>query len=140
MIVNQAEELYTSRISFTDFDALAIDEAKKRFYDLQSEGIIKNDCSFEDAVWHTTDEYANIGLHFMFSPFDFKKYEDIFDFGFEEFIIFTKAHLVSLFGEIALDTIRISHKIYGIDRTHSNCGAILYGEGCLHPFQHTKHR
>lgn len=106
MIVNQAEELYTSRISFTDFDALVIDEAKKRFYDLQSEGIIKNNCSFEDAVWHTTDEYANTGLHFKFSAFDFKKYEDMFDFGLEEFILFVKAHLVSLFGEIALDTIR----------------------------------
>lgn len=106
MIVNQAEDLFTSRISFTEFDALSIEEAKRRFSDLQNDGIIKVNSSFEDSVWYTTDEYANIGMHFTFNLFDFKKYEEIFGFGLDEFIEFLKAQLTSLFGEIALDTIR----------------------------------
>lgn len=106
MIVNHAEELYTSRISFGEFDALAVDEAEKRFSELQGSGIIKKNCAFADMSWFTTDEYSNIGLHFKFTPFEYKQYEEMLDFGLDDFIDYLKAYIVSLFGEIALDTIR----------------------------------
>lgn len=106
MIVNHAEELFTSRISFSEFDSLAVDEAKKRFSDFQDEGIIKRNCAFEDKVWYTTDEYSNIGLYFKFTMFEYKEYEVILDFELNEFVLYLKAYLVSLFGEIALDSIR----------------------------------
>lgn len=106
MIVNNAEELVTSKISFSEFDALAVDEAEKRFSDLQDSGIIKKNCAFDDMSWYTTDEYSNIGLHFKFNAFAYKPYEEILDFELTDFIEYLKAYMVSLFGEIALDTIR----------------------------------
>ena len=107
MIVNNAEELFTSKISFSEFDALAVNEARSRFSDLQDRGIIKKNCVFDDVSWFTTDEYSNIGLHFKFNEFEYKPYEEILDFELAEFVVYLKAYMVSLFGEIALETIQL---------------------------------
>jgi hypothetical protein len=97
VIVNQAEELYNSSISFTEFDELTIDESEKLFADLQNEGIIKKNCSFGDAVWYTTNQYSNIGLHFKFSEFEYKKYEEMLGFGLEDFVLYLKAISESIY-------------------------------------------
>ena len=107
MIVNSAGELFTSKIFFSEFDALAADEARRRFCDLQDKGIIKKNCVFDDMSWFTTDEYSNIGLHFKFNEFEYKPYEEILDFDLIVFIEYLKAFILSLFGEIALETIRM---------------------------------
>lgn len=106
MNLNQAEDLFTASINITDLDNLAIENAKTCFVVFQNDGVIKKKCRFEDDVWFTTNEYANIGLHFKFNRFSYSQYQNIFHLDFDEFILYVKAYLTLFFGKNALDTLQ----------------------------------
>lgn len=97
MNLNHAEDLFTASINVINLDNLAIEKARKCFLEFQNEGVIKKKCCFEDDVWYTTNEYANIGLHFKFNRFSYGQYQDIFRLEFDDFILYVKAYL-ALFG------------------------------------------
>lgn len=106
MIANVAKELFSSSLNVISFDESYIKEAKTRFLQFQDAGVIKENCSFGDKVWYTTDEYSNVGLHFSFNKVSYKQYEPVFKLAFEEFILYIKAFLISAFGKNALVTMR----------------------------------
>jgi len=106
MNVTAAEKLLSSSLSLIALDLSAIQEAKTRFVEYQNIGVIKSQCTFDDEVWYTTDEYSNIGLHFTFSVFSYKTYEAVFGLPLPEFILYVKTFLVSLLGRNALSSIQ----------------------------------
>lgn len=106
MKMNTAEELFSASLNFISLDQTAIKEAKKRFAEYQKMGVIKAHCSFDDEVWYTTDEYSNIGLHFVFNIFSYKQYEPIFQLPLDEFVRYVKVYLVSLLGQNALSSMQ----------------------------------
>lgn len=104
--MNHAEDLFTASINVINLDNLAIEKARKCFLEFQNEGVIKKKCCFEDDVWYTTNEYANIGLHFKFNRFSYGQYQDIFRLEFDDFILYVKTYLTLFFGKNALDTLQ----------------------------------
>jgi hypothetical protein len=95
--------------SFTNYISLnesSIENAKDRFLLLKEDGVIRENSEFKDDVWHTTDEYANIGLYFKLNPFAYKNYENIFHMNLTSFTDCLKAFMVSLFGRNALSSIQ----------------------------------
>lgn len=105
MNVTAAEKLLSSSLSLVTLDLTAIQEARERFTEYQDIGVIKSPCRFDDEAWYTTDEYANIGLHFTFNIFAYKSYESVFGMELPEFVLHVKAFLVSLLGRNALTSI-----------------------------------
>lgn len=105
MQLTLAENLFSSKLNFIELDKLSIDSAKERFLEYQKAGVIKDNCSFEDKVWYTTNEYANIGLYFDFNKFAYKKYELIFNICFIDFVNDVKAYAISIFGKNVLISI-----------------------------------
>ena len=101
-----AEKLFTSSLSIMSLDPATIQEARDLFVEYQFAGIIKTDCSFGDPIWYTTDEYANVGLHFSFNRFSYEAYSSIFSLSFNDFLVHVKAFLLSLFGRLALSTLQ----------------------------------
>lgn len=71
--------------------ALSVPSAKDRFHEFQRAGVIKDNCTFDDSKWYTTNEYANIGLYFDFNRFSYRKYELVFHLSFEDFTDYAKA-------------------------------------------------
>jgi len=106
MIINTAEELFSASLNFISLNELSIEEAKERFLAFQKSGVIKTNCTFDDNVWYTTDEYSNVGLHFDFNIFTYKQYEEVFNLPLDSFITHLKAYLVSIFGRNALVSIQ----------------------------------
>lgn len=105
MNINNTENLFFSHLNFIEIDSLSLSFAKERFLEYQEAGVIKNNCSFEDSIWNTTNEYANIGLYFNFNLFSYKKYESIFNLPFNVFIGYTKAYCISIFDKNVLESI-----------------------------------
>ncbi|MCQ2499799.1 MAG: hypothetical protein MJ117_00460 [Lachnospiraceae bacterium] len=97
-----SEKLFTSVMNCTGLDEFSLRYARDRFLALQSEGVIKDGCSFDDDVWQTTDLYSNVGLYFTFSRFSYARYGRLFGLSFDEFVIRTKAYIISLFGQKVL--------------------------------------
>jgi len=107
MIVTETTKLYTSSMSIQSFNDISVENSKSRFNEFQRDGIIKDDCRFEDLAWNTTDEYSNIGLHFKFNLFAYtNNYEQIFKTPFDEFIVTVKVFILSLVGRNALSSIQ----------------------------------
>lgn len=105
MITN--ENLFTAVATLSEFDDLAVEAAMSAFDDLQQKGVIKTESAFDDGVWYTTDEYSNVGLHFEFDEEDYyQNYADILDLNMDDFVLYVKVFMVSLFGRNALETIR----------------------------------
>ena len=105
MNINLAENLFSSNLNFIELNSLSISFAKERFIEFQNAGVIKNGCSFEDSVWRTTNEYANVGLYFDFNLFAYKKYEAIFHLPFNSFVDYAKAYCLSIFNKNVLVSI-----------------------------------
>jgi hypothetical protein len=105
MNVNLAEKLFSSNLNFIELNLLSVSSAKKRFREYQEAGVIKKNCSFEDSVWQTTNEYANVGLYFNFNQFAYKRYEDVFMLSYASFVDYTKAYCISIFGKNVLTSI-----------------------------------
>lgn len=103
MSVVLAENLFSSTMEF-DMDSMSVEAAKEKFTEYQQAGIIKSNCTFEDSVWQTTDQYSNVGLYFDFNSFAYKKYEPIFNLTLEQFTDYTKAFCISLFGKNVLSS------------------------------------
>ena len=78
MNVTLAENLFSSNLNLIELDSLSVSSAKDRFHEFQSAGVIKDNCTFNDNKWYTTNEYANIGLYFDFNRFSYRKYEPVF--------------------------------------------------------------
>lgn len=105
MNINLAENLFSSNLNFIELNSLSISFAKERFIEFQNAGVIKNGCSFEDSVWRTTNEYANVGLYFDFNLFAYKKYEAVFHLPFNSFVDYAKAYCLSIFNKNVLVSI-----------------------------------
>ncbi|MBP3898794.1 MAG: hypothetical protein J6D57_13295 [Mogibacterium sp.] len=85
----------------------SIENAEIRFDELAALGVIRRDCSFDDPVWYTTDEYSNIGLHFTFDEESYgRHYREYFHLSFEDFLSYLKSYLTILFGKNALSTMQ----------------------------------
>ena len=107
MITNAANTLYTASIQYVSLDKHSVDHACEEFINLRNAGIIMSNCEFEDTVWHTTDEYSNVGIYFTFNEVAYAaNYADIFGIPLSEFCQYVKAHVVSMFGRYALNSIR----------------------------------
>ena len=105
MQLNSAEKLFSSSLNFMEMNAISVDSAKERFLAYKDAGVIKEHCTFEDDIWRTTNEYANVGLYFDFNRFAYRKYEPVFGIPFHQFKEYTKAFAVSIFGKNVLDSI-----------------------------------
>lgn len=105
MNINLAEKLFSSSLNFIELNSLSIPFAKERFIEYQNAGVIKSNCSFEGNVWHTTNEYSNVGLYFDFNRFHYKKYEDIFKLPFNKFTDYVKTYCISILGKNVLVSI-----------------------------------
>lgn len=106
MNTNTAEKLFKSTLNFIMMDKTSVEEARNRFVELQKIGVIKENCQFDDSIWYTTDEYSNVGFHFSFERIPYKQYEEVLELSYNDFLLYVKAYLVSLFGRNALTTMR----------------------------------
>ena len=106
MNITTAEELFSSSLNLVELNPAAKQEANTRFSEYQKLGIIKEQCTFDDEVWYTTDEYANIGLYFSFNLFSYQQYEPVFGLRLEDFIAYVKVFLISLLGRNALSSLQ----------------------------------
>ena len=88
-----------------EMNAISVDSAKERFLAYKDAGVIKEHCTFEDDIWRTTNEYANVGLYFDFNRFAYRKYEPVFGISFRQFKEYAKAFAVSIFSKNVLDSI-----------------------------------
>lgn len=105
MSMTAAEKLFSAHMNIIYFDSISIAAAKARFIQFQDAGVIKSDCSFDDMVWYTTNEYSNVGLHFSFNQFSYAGYyEAIWGLSFSEFVVCVKCYLLSIFGRRVLQT------------------------------------
>lgn len=104
-MLNTAEKLFESNLSFISIDLNSVDEAKQKFLEFQKEKIIKEVSSFEDMVWYTTDQYDNVGFYFKLNEFSYSLYEKVLDISFEDFINYEKTFVISLLRKKALKTI-----------------------------------
>ena len=105
MNVTLAENLFSSNLNFIELDSLSVSSAKDRFHEFQRAGVIKDNCTFDDNKWYTTNEYANIGLYFDFNRFSYRKYEPVFQLSLESFTDYVKAYCISIFGKNVLVSI-----------------------------------
>lgn len=106
MNTNTAQQLFSSSLNYISLDIESIQDAKNRFLDFQELKTIKSTCSFDDPVWYTTDEYSNVGLHFTFNRFSYKKYAPIFNMDLDSFVVYVKSFLISIMGKISLMSIQ----------------------------------
>lgn len=106
MNTTSTEKLVSSTLNYLYLEKTTVEDAKKKFIDFQNAGVIKNNCSFEDNVWKTTDEYSNVGFHFRFSKFTYNNYKSLFNIELDDFVSYLKAYLISLLGKNSLETIR----------------------------------
>lgn len=106
MITNTANDLFSSSLNYISLGQSSVDEAKDRFLELQRSGVIKMNCTFDSPAWHTTDEYANVGLHFSFNRFSYSQYEKGLGLSFDDFVLYVKCFLISIFGRNALATMQ----------------------------------
>lgn len=107
MIVTAAQDLVFNYITYIALSPDAIDDAKTVFTAMQEKGVIKENCSFDDDVWYTTDQYQNCGLHFTFNPFSYNSnYREVLSMSFSNFMNCVKAFIITVFGKNALLTIQ----------------------------------
>lgn len=100
------EKLVSSTLNYLYLEKTTIEDAKKKFSDYQSVGVIKENYAFDDNEWQTTDEYSNVGFHFRFNKFTYNNYKALFNIELDDFVLYLKAYLISLFGKNSLETIR----------------------------------
>ena len=128
MNVNIAEQLFTSTTHYITLNSDTIKDAKHRFKELQDINVIKPESSFEDAVWYTTDEYSNTGLHFKFDAISYSQYyKDLFGMKFNEFLDLVKTYLISLFGKNVL--ISIANVLLDIRHLINTNPSVIYNMG-----------
>ena len=107
MLIPTQKNLYSSSMSMISLSDLNVEDVKTRFEGFQRDGVINSDCKFDDPVWHTTDEYSNVGLHFKFNLFSYSNnYQQIFSLPFEGFVVSVKAFILSIMGRNALSSIQ----------------------------------
>ncbi|SCY23489.1 hypothetical protein SAMN02910292_01155 [Lachnospiraceae bacterium XBB2008] len=105
MQVTTAEELFSSSLNYIMINDNVLEDARNKFVSYKKAGVIKEVSNFEDEAWYTTDEYSNIGLHFTFNRFAYKKYQRILNLEFNTFVDYVKIYCLSLFGKNVLMTI-----------------------------------
>lgn len=107
MLIPTQKNLYSSSMSMISLSDVNVEDVKTRFEGFQRDGVINSDCKFDDPVWHTTDEYSNVGLHFKFNLFSYSNnYQQIFSLPFEGFVVSVKAFILSIMGRNALSSIQ----------------------------------
>lgn len=103
MKINTADNLYMSYMNMISFDKDTETFARTRFNELKSSLVIKPISNFDDIVWDTTDEYANIGIHFKFNQLSYQRnWKTVFQLEFQDFVTCVKCFMISLFGRLAL--------------------------------------
>lgn len=103
-MVNLANNLISSTLNYYSIDPDTIGESRRIFDDFQKNGVIRKDCCFDDPVWYTTDEYANIGFHFDFHAVSYRNYQSVFGMDLNDFILHVKAFLCMILGKNTLST------------------------------------
>ena len=121
MIGNTAEQqLFEAILSISSIDKADIDKAHAIFSEYTEMGVFK-ECSFESPVWKTTDEYSNIGIHFNFDKFSYKRfYEPFFRITYDNFITYVKVFIAYTMGKNVLKTLQtVVNDLKRIIRTDS---------------------
>lgn len=127
MIMNTAEKLmFRTILSVQCLDKSSLIKAKDIFNSYIKENVFVN-CSFEDDVWHSTDEYSNIGIHYNFNKIAYKRfYEEIFGLTCNEFINYVKIFISYTMGKNVLRTLQtVTNDLKRIIRTDP---ADIFGE------------
>ena len=106
MNTTSTEKLVSSTLNYLYLEKTTVEDAKNKFNDYQDAGVIKENYSFDDDEWQTTDEYSNVGFHFKFNKFTYNNYKSMFNIELDDFVSYLKAYLISLFGKNSLETIR----------------------------------
>lgn len=102
MNTTQANDLFSYSINYTKLNELSVKDARDKFLYYQKEGVIKNNCTFDNNIWYTTNEYENIGFHFDFNMFSYRQYADVFKVDLPDFIGYVKTFIISNFGKYVL--------------------------------------
>lgn len=90
------------------FSVEMVETARTLFKEMNRKGVIIND-SFEDNRWMTTDEVSRVTLNFGFNELSYKKwYEGCFGIPLSQFVEYTKAFYMHLFGSNVLKTLQTS--------------------------------
>ena len=90
------------------FSVEMVETARTLFKEMKRKGVIMND-SFEDNKWLTTDEVSRVTLNFEFNVLSYKKwYEECFGIPLSQFVEYTKAFYMQLFGSNVLKTLQTS--------------------------------
>lgn len=127
MITNTAEKLmFRTILSVQSLDKTSLVKAKVIFNSYVKENVFIG-CSFEDNVWHTTDEYSNIGIHYNFNEVAYKRfYQPILNLTFNEFVDYVKIFISFTMGKNVLHTLQtVTNDLKRIIRTNP---ANIYGE------------
>ena len=90
------------------FSVEMVETARTLFKEMNRKGVIIND-SFEDNRWMTTDEVSRVTLNFGFNELSYKKwYEGCFGIPLSQFVEYTKAFYMHLFGSNVLKMLQTS--------------------------------
>lgn len=101
-----AENYYDIIMSVESLSDAGVSRAKEIFDSYVKSGVFTG-CEFEDAVWNTTDEYSNVGLHFDFNEFSYKSYYGkMFGIPLADFVTYVKIFVTMMMGKIVLKTIQ----------------------------------
>ena len=104
----QRDDYFNTILSIPSLNEASINKAKEIFEKYAEQGVFI-DCSFEDEVWKTTDEYSNVGLHFNFNMVAYKKYyEKVFCLSYEEFVTYSKVFIAITMGKNVLKTLQMA--------------------------------
>ncbi len=105
-ISNTAIQTYDSVLSIKMIDKKSEKKARNIFKRYHMEGVIYN-CSFDDDIWQTTDDYSRRSLRFQPDCFCYKRfYEKYMGLSYEDFISAMKTYVMFSFGDLVLNTIQ----------------------------------
>lgn len=103
---NLSQNYFNTILSIPALDESSVQMALEIFDNYINAGVFK-DCTFHDNVWHTTDEYSNVGIHFNFNQVSYKRfYEDVFGLEFQDFISYVKVFVTMTLGKNVLKTLQ----------------------------------
>lgn len=103
---NVAKSYFDTILTIQSLDQSSIKRAKEIFGTFTDIGVFRN-CTFQNDVWRTTDEYSNIGLHFNFNKLTYKRfYENVIGLVFNTFVNYVKVFVVMTLGKNVLKTLQ----------------------------------